>query len=101
MKTRPYEDGLTERLVDPKYAAEYIKAVAEDGNPRVFAGAIGDVVKAHGGISKMARAIGANRPNLQNNLAGKGNPSLAQISEVLGYLGLSLTVARKPKRKVA
>lgn len=99
-KMRTFKEYLHEDLArDPKFAAEYIRVVAEDGDPKLLATAIGDVIKASGGIRKFSRETGLNRPNLQNNLSGKGNPSLAQIAMVLDQRGLALTVTPKPKRK--
>ena len=100
MKMRTFKEFLHEDLAkDPKFAAEYIRVVAEDGDPKLLATAIGDVIKAGGGIRKLARETGLNRPNLQNALSGKGNPSLAQIAMVLDQLGLALAVTPKAKRR--
>jgi probable addiction module antidote protein len=102
MKTRPFDDLVQEMLSgDPKFAAEYIRVTAEDGDPALLATAIGNVIKARGGIRKLARETGLNRPNLQKVLTGKGNPTLAHIALVLDRLGLALDVKPKSKKKAA
>lgn len=102
MKIRRFEEVLDEHLAkDPKLCAEYLRAAAEDGDPALLAAAIGDVIKASGGIRKLARDTRLNRPNLQKVLAGKGNPSLAHIALVLDHLGLVLDVRPKSKKKAA
>jgi probable addiction module antidote protein len=100
LQTRPFEELLNEELSqDPEVAAAYIQAAAEDGDPKVLARAIGDVVKAGGGVRQLAKTTGLNRPNLQNALSGKGNPSLSHVAAVLDQLGLVLTV--RPKARAA
>ena len=101
MKMRTFREVLNEDLAsDPKLCAAYIRVAAEEGDPALLAAAIGNVIKARGGISKLAREAKLNRPNLQRVLTGKGNPSLAQIALVLDTLGLALDV-RPKKRKAA
>jgi hypothetical protein len=47
MSTKPYRDGLYERLKDVSYAREYVKAALEDGDDAVFLLVVSDIVRAH------------------------------------------------------
>lgn len=96
--TRPWEEGLTETLRDPEVAAHYLEAASEERNPAKFQRALGQVIKAQGGISKAARTLKVNRANLSLALSGEGNPSFASIFKLIEASGLRMKFeARKNK----
>ena len=58
--TEKYEQTLSEDLLDPAEAAEYLNAALEDGNQEIFLTALKDVANAKG-ISQIARETNLNR----------------------------------------
>lgn len=86
-----YKEGLTKRLQDAEYAAEYLSAALEDEDASVFMLALRDVAEAHG-ISRVAEEAELNRENLYRILSKSGNPRWSSIGALLRALGLQLSV---------
>ncbi len=94
VRSRPYKEGLLERLKDPQEAAAYLDAALEDGDTEVFLLALRDVAEARlGGIATLAQQTGLNRETLYRTLSEKGNPELASLDKLLHAVGLRLAVA--------
>jgi probable addiction module antidote protein len=91
-------------MADPREAAAYLTAAAEDEDPRVFLIALGDVIAVHGGVSVIARKAGLNRGNLHRTLSGGGFPRLDSLTRLLAATGLRITLvplpASSPKKRV-
>ena len=65
-RSKSYESGLYERLRDPVYAKEYLRAALEDhdeGAEAVFLLALRDIAKANH-MTYVAEATGLNRESL-------------------------------------
>jgi probable addiction module antidote protein len=93
MRSRPYKEGLLERLKDPQEAAAYLDAALEDGDTEVFLLALRDVAEARlGGMTTLAQQTGLNRETLYRTLSDKGNPELASLDKLLHAVGLRLAV---------
>jgi probable addiction module antidote protein len=101
-KARPARKALTtshrERLVaelraDPRLAAEYLNAAAEDDDPRVYLAALRTVVEAEG-MAKLAKAAGVPRESLYRALSPGGNPRFSTLHAILKAAGLKLAVQR-------
>jgi probable addiction module antidote protein len=101
-KPRPARKALTvshrERLVaelraDPRLAAEYLNAAAEDGDPRVYLAALRTVAEAEG-MAKVAKAAGVPRESLYRALSPGGNPRFSTLHAILKAAGLKLAVER-------
>lgn len=91
-KSNSYREDLHERLKNPEYAAEYVRAALEESDvPSVFLEALRNVAEARG-ISRLARESDLNRENLYKMLSKRGNPQLESLHAILGVLGLKLTV---------
>lgn len=93
-RTKSYEASLRERLRDPSYAMEYLRAALEDddeGGEAVFLLALRDVAKANH-MSYVAEATGLNRESLYRMLSHKGNPGINSLKAVLNAVGLKLSV---------
>ena len=94
-KSSSYREDLIERLKDPEYAAEYVRAALEESDvPAIFLEALRNVAEARG-ISRLAREAHLNRENLYKMLSKRGNPELESLHAVLGALDLRLTVELK------
>ena len=101
-KARSARKALTvshrERLIgelraDPRLAAEYLNAAAEDGDPRVYLAALRAVAEAEG-MAKVAKAAGVPRASLYRALSPGGNPRFSTLHAILKAAGLKLAVQR-------
>ena len=93
MRSRPYKEGLLERLKDPQEAAAYLDATLEEGDTEVFLLALRDVAEARlGGMTTLAQQTSLNRETLYRTLSEKGNPELASLDKLLHAVGLRLAV---------
>jgi len=93
---KPLTVSHRERLIDelraePKLAAEYINAAAEDGDPRVYLAALRTVAEAQG-IAKVAKAAGVPRESLYRALSAGGNPRFSTLHAILKAAGLKMAV---------
>jgi probable addiction module antidote protein len=92
-KSRPYKEGLLERLKDPQEAAAYLDATLEEGDTEVFLLALRDVAEARlGGIAGLAQQSGLNRETLYRTLSEQGNPELTSLEKLLHAVGLRLAI---------
>lgn len=92
-KSANYQDYLIESLNDPELAAEYLNAALEDGDVTVFLVALRNVVKAQGGVKKLAESSNKSRTSLYKALSTNGNPYLKSTNEILDSLGFHLVVS--------
>jgi len=93
-RTKSYETNLHERLRDPEYAMEYLRAALQDDDDHadaVFLLALRDVAKANH-MTYVAEATGLNREGLYKMLSRHGNPGLNSLKAVLSAVGLKLSV---------
>lgn len=93
-RTKSYEGDLHERLRDPAYAMEYLRAALEDDEERadaVFLLALRDVATANH-MTHVADATGLNRESLYKMLSRRGNPGIHSLKAVLAAVGLRLSV---------
>jgi probable addiction module antidote protein len=93
-RTKSYEVDLHERLRDPEYAMEYLRAALEDEDEHadaVFLLALRDVAQANQ-MSYVAEATGLNRESLYKMLSHRGNPGINSLKAVLSSVGLKLSV---------
>lgn len=97
-KYRSHEEYLEGSLKDPKEAALYLSAAAEEKDPTLLLIALGQVAKAHG-VSRMAKRIALSRIGLYKTLSKKGNPEFRTLLSILEAAGIQL--AFKPKMKKA
>jgi probable addiction module antidote protein len=106
-RTKSYEAGLHERLRDPAYAMEYLRAALEDDDEHsdaVFLLALRDVARANH-MTYVAEAAGLNRESLYKMLSRRGNPGINSLKAVLHAVGLKLSVEiegqRPARRRIA
>jgi putative addiction module killer protein/probable addiction module antidote protein len=90
---RPWRAVVQESIRDPKEAAAYLNAAAEQGDSRAFLIALKDVIDVHGGVTKLAGKTRLNRGNLYRMLSGRGFPRLDTLSRVLRASGLAISIA--------
>ena len=86
-KTRPWDPA--DYLEDLSDVVAYLDAAFEDGDPRVIAGALGDIARSKG-MTAVAAKAGLGRESLYKALSSDGNPGLATVLNVMRALGLRL-----------
>ena len=77
---------------DPKFAAEYLNAVLEDGDARELMIALRQVADALGGVPKLAKKTKLNATTLYRTLSHAGNPELRTMASMLKAMGLRLAI---------
>jgi len=82
----------SEHLDSEEMIFAYVNAAMEEGDPALFAAALGDIARARG-MTEIARKAGMSRESLYRALSGDGNPELATVMKVMKALGLRMTVA--------
>ena len=90
------EDHLYKELQKPKEAAAYLNDCLRDEDPAVFLMALRDVIKANGGMGKLAEEIERNREGLYRSFSNSGNPGINTLIDALDVFGLELSI--KPIR---
>ena len=94
---RELDEYVREAIRDPKDAAAYLSAAAEEGDNAAFLLALKDVLEAHGGLSELSRDTGLNRANLHKLLHGRSSPRLDTLTKLLHSAGLRITI--QPARR--
>jgi len=87
---RRFEDTLMENLKDPQFASGFLDEAVEHGDPVYFRKALGQIIKAQGGISKAAREMKVNRANLSESLSDVGNPSFNSMFDLITHSGFRM-----------
>lgn len=78
-------------LTNEEDVQAYLDAVLADGDPRLLAGALGDIAKARG-MAKLAADTGLSRESLYKSLSGERAPSSDTLFKVMKGLGITLSV---------
>ena len=88
-KTIPWDPA--EHLESEEDMAAYLEAALAEGEPALFAAALGDIARAKG-MTQIARDAGLGRESLYKALSTTGNPEFATVLKVVRALGLQLHV---------
>lgn len=90
------DDVRLEYLRDPKHASYAVKLALEefdqDNDVDMLLDTLRLVAQAQGGLTSLARKTHVSRQALHEALSPKGNPRLRTFQNVLGSLGLRLSV---------
>jgi probable addiction module antidote protein len=92
MHLKDYKTDLLTKLRNPKFAAAYLNETLAENDPVAFLVALRDVVEAAGGVGALANEVKLKRGSLYKVLSAKGNPTVATLQELLGPLGLRMSV---------
>ena len=77
---------------EPKFAAEYLNTVLEDGDQEEVMIAPGRTANAYGGVPTLAEKAKLNATTLYRTLSRKNNPELRSMSALLKAMGQRLAV---------
>ena len=95
-KMRTLREYLIERLVDKERAIGYLQAILDDyyiyGGPAVVLRALDTVVKAQGGVSKLAKHADMDPKMLSKVLSSEDTPLIDALGIVLKALGYQLSI---------
>jgi len=91
-KSVPYQDYLIETLKDPKEAVGYLNAALEGGDIAEFLLALQNVVKAQGGVTRLAEKTNKSRTSLYKALSKTGNHYLKSTNNILETMDMHLAV---------
>ena len=84
MSKKPYRDHEEATIEsfqnDPRFAAEYLNAVLEDGDQQELMTALRYLAKAFGGVSRLAEQAELNATTLYRTLSRQGNPELKSLT---------------------
>ena len=96
-KMRTLREYLIERLVDKERAIGYLQAILDDyyiyGGAAVVRDALETVVKAQGGVSKVAKQIDMDSDVFSKVLSNEDTPLIDALGIVLKALGYQLSIA--------
>jgi probable addiction module antidote protein len=100
--SRTYEEGLDERLKNPRYAITYLNAILQENDPDLLLLGLRDVARAYG-FTHIAESTGLNRESLYKALSKGRNPRIGTVMDVLSAMGcrIRLESARRTRRKAA
>ena len=91
-----WRDYLIEKLADRERAVGYLQAILDDyyiyGGPAVVLRALETVVKAQGGISKIAKQVDMDPQLLSKVLSNEDTPLIDALGIVLKALGYQLSI---------
>ncbi len=94
--SRRWDDFMGEELADPARAQAYLEVAIEEfregGNVEEFLDALGQLAKARGGMSQIARRTGLNRESLYRTLSRHGNPQFRTVLGVIAALGMRVKI---------
>jgi len=94
-KYRTHGEYLDKALKDPKEAALYLNAAAQENDAALMLAALAQVVKAHG-ISKTARKVSLSRAGIYKTISKAGNPELKTFLGILKVSGLRMSFRPAP-----
>lgn len=93
-RSRSHDAAIEELLRDdPALSAEYLDLAMHEGTQEELLFAMRRVVRAHGGIAKLAVATGLNENTLHRTLSAKGNPRLSTLLTICGAVGMRVSIS--------
>ncbi len=93
-RSRSHDAAIEELLRDDlALSAEYLDQTLREGTREEMLFAIRRVVRAHGGVAKIASATGLNENTLHRTLSDKGNPRLTTLLTICGAVGMRVSTS--------
>ncbi|HAN05862.1 MAG TPA: putative addiction module antidote protein [Elusimicrobia bacterium] len=97
-KYRSHDDYLDKALKDPKEAALYLNAAAEENDPALMLAALAQVVRAHG-VTRTAKGVSLSRAGIYKTISSGGNPELKTFMGILKVSGLRMVFKPAPSHR--
>ncbi len=95
-KSINFDDYVTEKLINPEYAAAHLEVALEeyekDHNLEALMLILRDLAKVKAGLTKLAEDTGLNRESLYKTLSGKRIPKFDTLQKIIHALGFRLSI---------
>ena len=92
-RSRPHDAAIEELLhQDPELSAEYINQALREGAQSEMLFAMRRVVRAHGGVTKLAAMTGLSEKAFSNALSAKGDPRLSNFLAICDAIGMRVSI---------
>lgn len=91
MTVKPFKETLYSELQNDEFAAAYLDDAMSDSTEE-FLIALRHVVKARGGMARVAEDAELTREAMYRMLSEKGNPEFRSVQKMLGATGLKFQV---------
>ena len=93
MRSRSHEEATIESFRnDPKFAADYLNTILEEGDQEELLTALRYLSAASGGVANIAAQTELNVNSLYRTLSPKGNPQLKSFLSILKAMGMRLAI---------
>jgi probable addiction module antidote protein len=93
-RSRPHDAAIEELLRgDPALSAEYLDQTLREGTREEMLFAMRRVVRANGGVARIAGATGLNENTLHRTLSAKGNPRLTTLLTICDAVGMRVSIS--------
>ena len=93
-RSRSHDAAIEELLRDdPALSAEYLDQSLREGTREEVLFAMLRVIRAHGGVAKIASETGLNENTLYRTLSAKGNPRLSTLLTICGAVGMRISIS--------
>ena len=99
MPLKDFHETFDDELTDRVFAVGYLEVALEENGLQGFLAALRNIVRANGGVAKIAESAGLGRESLYKALSKDGNPQLSTVASVLNALGLQVGVKLVPERE--
>jgi len=93
MKVKTYPFDAAEYLTDEETIAEYLTISLESGDPREIVQALNTVVRARGGVPKVADEVGLDVESLSRVLNDGSDSGVSVTLKVMHALGVRLSAS--------
>ena len=91
MTVKPFRETLFNELKDDEFAAAYLEDAMSDSTEE-FLIALRCVIKARGGMTRVAEDAQLAREAMYRMVSGTGNPEFRSIQKVLRATGLKFSI---------
>jgi probable addiction module antidote protein len=96
-RSRSHDEAMEELLrEDLALSAQYLSTTLKENSQEEFLFALRRVVKAFGGVGKLASITGLNENTLHRTLSAKGNPKLSTLSGICKAVGMEISITQSP-----
>ena len=93
-RSRSHDEAIEELLRgDQELAAEYLDQTLHEGTREEMLFAMRRVVRANGGVAKLASATGLNENTLHRTLSARGNPRLSTLLTICCAVGMRVSIS--------
>ena len=94
IKVKTTRWNVLDYLTDERAMIGYLKAALDEGSPKLFIIALGDVARARG-INEVAKKMKVSRESLYKSFSGNVKPNFETIYNAIDTLGFKISITKK------